>query len=280
MLKDVFSKDKQKQKSFHAFAGSEASSSEGDDKNTGQQKRRKAADDFQDSELSDDQHYRMTELLDNVEGRNGDAFLTSPGDQEELGKEEDPEAKAREDYNRKLMDFRRDELVLNEESDGDDDCDSVDSECNKAPKDKNIQGVEDAYDLVERYEHRFWEARDCFSLYDPDGKGRISGGVVAEALARFGARPDGAGDDDWAAEVAIAMHECGCDANGTVNFNSFKNVWNHTKGLAEKDSRGAPESPIPRNRRIRRGDRQFIWLAWKTKMLLELGALTPKQTEE
>lgn len=154
MLKDVFSKDKQKQKSFHAFAGSEASSSEGDDKNTGQQKRRKAADDFQDSELSDDQHYRMTELLDNVEGRNGDAFLTSPGDQEELGKEEDPEAKAREDYNRKLMDFRRDELVLNEESDGDDDCDSVDSECNKAPKDKNIQGVDDAHDLVEKIEDK------------------------------------------------------------------------------------------------------------------------------
>ena len=71
--------------------------------------------------------------------------------------------------------------------------------------------------------------------------------VVAEALARFGARPDGAGDDDWAAEVAIAMRECGCDANGTVNFNSFKRVYNHTKGLAEKDSRGAPRSPMRRN---------------------------------
>jgi len=110
-----------------------------------------------------------------------------------------------------------------------------------------VGDVVDAYDLVERYEHRFWEARDCFSLYDPNGKGRISGGVVAEALARFGARPDGAGDDDWAAEVAIAMRECGCDANGTVNFNSFKRVYNHTKGLAEKDSRGAPRSPMRRN---------------------------------
>ena len=65
------------------------------------------------------------------------------------------------------------------------------------------------------------------------------GGVVAEALARFGARPDGVGDDEWASEVAIAMRECGCDANGTVNFNAFKRVYNHTKGLAEKDSRGA-----------------------------------------
>jgi hypothetical protein len=50
--------------------------------------------------------------------------------------------------------------------------------------------------------------------------------------------------------VATAMRECGCDANGTVNFNSFKRVYNHTKGLAEKDSRGAPGSPMPRNRRI------------------------------
>lgn len=152
-IKDVFSK-KQKKVPLHALAASEDSSSADDDKNSGQPKRRKVADDFQDSELSDDQHYRMTELLDNVEGRNGDTFLTGPGDQDELGKEEDPEAKAREDYSRKLMDFRRDELVLNEESDGDDDCDSVDSECNKAPKDKNIQGVDDAHDLVEKIEDK------------------------------------------------------------------------------------------------------------------------------
>lgn len=152
MIRDVFSKDKQKKAAFHAFA---SDSSSDDDKNSGRPRRRKVADDFQDSELSDDQHYRMTELLDNVEGRNGDAFLTNPGDQDELSKEEDPEAKARDDYNRKLMDFRRDELVLNEESDGDDDCDSIDSDCNnKAPKDKNIQGVEDAYDLVEKIEDK------------------------------------------------------------------------------------------------------------------------------
>ena len=153
MIKDVFSKDKQKKGMFHAFAGSEDSSSNGEGKYSGQQKRRKVADDFQDSELSDDQHYRMTELLDNVDGRNGDAYLTNPGDQDELGKEEDPEAKAREDYNRKLMDFRRDELVLNEESDGNDDGDDSDGR-DQAPKDKNIQGVEDAYALVEKIEDK------------------------------------------------------------------------------------------------------------------------------
>jgi len=42
----------------------------------------------------------------------------------------DPEKLARDEYMRKLMSFRRDELVLNEESDGDDDADSVDSESN------------------------------------------------------------------------------------------------------------------------------------------------------
>ena len=53
------------------------------------------------------------------------------------------------------MDFRRDELVLNEESDGDDDADSVDSGSgDKVAKDKNIQGVEDAYELVEKIEDK------------------------------------------------------------------------------------------------------------------------------
>ena len=43
--------------------------------------------------------------------------------------------------------------MLNEESDGDEDCE--DSDCiDQAPKDKNIQGVEDAYDLVEKIEHK------------------------------------------------------------------------------------------------------------------------------
>ena len=94
----------------------------------------------------------MTEFMDNNEGTKGDSYLASPDDGDE---QEDTEAKRREEYNRKLMDFRRDELVLNEESDGDDDGDSVDSDChNQAPKDKNIQGVEDAYDLVEKIEDK------------------------------------------------------------------------------------------------------------------------------
>lgn len=49
------------------------------------------------------------------------------------------------------MDFRRDELVLNEEKDGDEEGSDSDDQ---SPKDKNIQGVEDAYDLVEKIEDK------------------------------------------------------------------------------------------------------------------------------
>ena len=61
----------------------------------------------------------MTEFLENGDGTKGD--LTIPEDGDDADKQEDADAKRREEYNRKLMDFRRDELVLNEESDGDDD---------------------------------------------------------------------------------------------------------------------------------------------------------------
>jgi hypothetical protein len=91
----------------------------------------------------------MTEFLENGDGTKGD--LTIPEDGDDADKQEDADAKRREEYNRKLMDFRRDELVLNEESDGDDD--GSESE-GHAPKDKNIQGVEDAYDLVEKIEDK------------------------------------------------------------------------------------------------------------------------------
>ena len=91
----------------------------------------------------------MTEFLENGDGTKGD--LTIPEDGDDADKQEDADAKRREEYNRKLMDFRRDELVLNEESDGDDD--GSESE-GHAPQDKNIQGVEDAYDLDEKIEDK------------------------------------------------------------------------------------------------------------------------------
>lgn len=139
--------------SWQAFSSDESSDENKQDPD--RKARRKPVEDFQDSELSDDHHYRMTELLDNIDGKMGETFLTNPGDIEHEHKDEDPEAVAREEYNRKLMDFRRDELVLNEESDGDDEGDSVDSDCgDKAPKDKNIQGVEDAYELVQKIEDK------------------------------------------------------------------------------------------------------------------------------
>lgn len=62
----------------------------------------------------------------------------------------DPEAQAKEEYMRKLMSFRKDELILPEESDDDEEHEDD----NQAKKDKNIAGVEDAYDLVERVEDK------------------------------------------------------------------------------------------------------------------------------
>ena len=60
----------------------------------------------------------------------------------------DPEAQAKEEYMRKLMSFRKDELILPEESD-----DSEDEGGNKN-KEKGVAGVEDAYDLVEKVEEK------------------------------------------------------------------------------------------------------------------------------
>ena len=89
----------------------------------------------------------MTELLGEKDTIRGDGNAnTDEGDDQE-----DNEAKRREEYNRKLMDFRRDELVLNEEKDGDEEGSDSDDQ---SPKDKNIQGVEDAYELVEKIEDK------------------------------------------------------------------------------------------------------------------------------
>ena len=60
----------------------------------------------------------------------------------------DPEQQAKEDYMRRLMSFRKDELVLPDESDEEEGSDSG----TKRQKEQSINGVEDAYDLVETIE--------------------------------------------------------------------------------------------------------------------------------
>jgi maltodextrin utilization protein YvdJ len=62
----------------------------------------------------------------------------------------DPEAQAKEEYMRKLMSFRKDELILPDDSEDADES----AEENQGKKDKAIAGVEDAYDLVERVENK------------------------------------------------------------------------------------------------------------------------------
>jgi len=60
----------------------------------------------------------------------------------------DPEQKARDDYMKSLQKFRKDELVLQEESD--DDINSSDDLSNK----KEHNSVEEAYNLVESIDNR------------------------------------------------------------------------------------------------------------------------------
>jgi glutamyl/glutaminyl-tRNA synthetase len=64
----------------------------------------------------------------------------------------DPEQQAKEEYMRKLMSFRKDELILPEESD---DCvDECDENAHEKKKVKDIAGVEEAYEFVERIEDK------------------------------------------------------------------------------------------------------------------------------
>lgn len=65
----------------------------------------------------------------------------------------DPEEEAREEYMRKLMSFRKDELVLADDSD-DIPEDLDENQDDKPQKEKGIQGVEDAYEIVERIEDK------------------------------------------------------------------------------------------------------------------------------
>ena len=62
----------------------------------------------------------------------------------------DPEKKAKEEYMRKLMSFRKDELVIPEESEDDED----EENDNIIMKDKIIHSVEEAYELVDTIEEK------------------------------------------------------------------------------------------------------------------------------
>lgn len=63
--------------------------------------------------------------------------------------QKDPDIEAKEEHMRKLMSFRKDELILPEESDEDED---YDENSDSQKKDKAIPGVEDAYQLVDTIE--------------------------------------------------------------------------------------------------------------------------------
>lgn len=103
-------------------------------------------------------------------------------------READPEIQAKEDYMRKLMSFRKDELILPEESDDEDvyDLDNPD----KKQKEKSITGVEDAYELVDKIEEKMNQIANVIRGMDKrmSYNLRLIGSVVMQT--------DGTGEDN------------------------------------------------------------------------------------
>lgn len=116
-----------------------------------EKKQQKESDRDNETDLSDEENFKgdntditMT-AFDEYDSKSMDIKNVGMSD-----RAADPEVQAKEEYMRKLMSFRKDELILPEESDDEENGD----EENQGKKDKAIAGVEDAYDLVERVEEK------------------------------------------------------------------------------------------------------------------------------
>jgi hypothetical protein len=115
-------------------------------------KKQNITDIDQGTDLSDVEQYGKT--VDNTNNISMSAFNEygeNSIDTKNIGNSErvaDPEAQAKEEYMRKLMSFRKDELILPEDSD------EENPEGSNAKKDKSVAGVETAYDLVEKVEDK------------------------------------------------------------------------------------------------------------------------------
>lgn len=101
--------------------------------------------------MSDEENYGKIGDANDITMTAFDEYDTKSMELKNIGVTEraaDPEAQAKEEYMRKLMSFRKDELILPEESDDDEDKEE------NHKKEKTIAGVEDAYDLVEKVEDK------------------------------------------------------------------------------------------------------------------------------
>ena len=106
-----------------------------------------------DSDLSDDD--QKSKQQQNTVGTAFDDYEMKSLDDKQYQvtqRDFDPEIQAKEDYMRKLMSFRKDELILPEESEDDEVYDLDNPE--KKQKEKSITGVEDAYELVDKIEEK------------------------------------------------------------------------------------------------------------------------------
>ena len=95
------------------------------------------------------------------------------------GRDNNPEQQAKEEYMKKLMSFRKDELILPEESDDcQDDCDPT----HEKKKRQDIAGVEEAYEFVEKIEDKMMKVSNVIRGMDKrmSYNMRLMGSVVPD----------------------------------------------------------------------------------------------------
>ena len=97
-----------------------------------------------------DQYGKTVDNTNNITMSAFNEYGENSVDTKNIGNSErviDPEVQAKEDYMRKLMSFRKDELILPEDSD-------EENLEGSAAKKESVAGVETAYDLVEKVEEK------------------------------------------------------------------------------------------------------------------------------
>jgi archaellum component FlaC len=92
----------------------------------------------------------------------------------------DPEQQAKEDYMRRLMCFRKDELILPEES-NESDSDENEKNNGNPKKKKEVAGIEAAYEFVEDVENKMSKIGDVIRGMDKrmSYNLRLVGSVIA-----------------------------------------------------------------------------------------------------
>jgi hypothetical protein len=150
----------------------------GDDSSSSQTDSDSREDDDAESDISDGD---VTPEKKEMFGENVDTFDNRSAEDNQYQVSErvkDPEQEAKEDYMRNLMSFRKDELILPEESEEGEN----ENETAAPKKEKDIQGVEDAYELVDSIEDKMNKIANVIRGMDKrmSYNLRLLGSVVAQ----------------------------------------------------------------------------------------------------